>query len=112
MLDTATIDLTLTGLVLSADAKISPDTGNTLVAHANGLFVPTPVAAVNKFTFTSPSAITHTITHNLNNAFPTVTIWDTATGDVIQPSIISSNGVNSFDVTFFVARAIAGTVVG
>lgn len=39
VLDTATIDLSLSGNRLSADAKISQTTGNRLVAAADGLFV-------------------------------------------------------------------------
>lgn len=108
--DTDTVDLTLTGNDITADVIVSPDAGNQLVAQANGLFV--APAAAQIFTFTSPSATSHTIVHNLGNSFPNVTIWDTASGDVIAPSTVSSNGPNSFDVTFFLARAIAGTVVG
>lgn len=47
VLDTSTVDLTLTlANVLSADVIVSPDAGNTLVANANGLFVPTPPSAI------------------------------------------------------------------
>lgn len=39
VLDTATVDLTLTGLnVLSAAVKISADGGNTITAHADGIY--------------------------------------------------------------------------
>lgn len=108
--DTATVNLTLAGNSLSADAIISPDAGNELVAHANGLYSPIPL--VNKFTFTSASAVSHTITHNLNNQFPDVTIYETATNTQIEPATVVGTSANVLTVTFFSARAIAGTVIG
>lgn len=64
------------------------------------------------FTFTSPSAISHVIVHNLNNSYPSITVWDTIAGAVIIPDSIVSNSPNTLTITFFVAVAIAGTIVG
>lgn len=72
----------------------------------------TPINAGAKFTFTSPSSLTHTITHNLNNQFPAITVYDTSNGQVIQPATIDGIDANTIEITFFSARAIAGTIIG
>jgi hypothetical protein len=73
--DTNSIDLTVSGssdVTISADAKISPDSGNQLSVLSNGLFVPTPSFSQNvkvdfydtpgEFTWTKPAgAIFHEI---------------------------------------------------
>lgn len=64
-----------------------------------------------KFTFASASSLSHVIVHNLNNDYPNITVWDTATDEVIHP-VITSNNPNQITITFFVARAIAGTITG
>lgn len=44
--DTNSVDMTLTGQNIKSDVKISPDTGNQVSIHPNGLFVPTPTVSV------------------------------------------------------------------
>lgn len=110
ILDTTSIDLTLAANVLSGAVIVAPTAGNQLQSTGTGLFV--PAASVNKFAFTSASALVHTITHNLNNQYPTVDVFDTVTGAVVVPLSVVGTSVNVLTVTFFAARAIAGTVVG
>lgn len=71
---------------------------------------PTPVTAT-KFTFTSASATSHVIVHNLGNQYPDITVWDTTTGEVFHPDI-SRDNANQLTITTFVPVAIAGTIVG
>lgn len=107
--DTDTVDLTLTGLDITADAIISPDAGNQLVANVNGLFVPT---TIQKFTFNRLAAVTHTITHNLGNQFPAVTIYDPATSEQVIPYAVTGLDPNTLFVAMFTSVAIAGTIIG
>ncbi len=106
--DTNTVNLTLTGINISADVIVSPNAGNQLTPLGNGLFVP---PSTTPFTFASPLSLTHNIVHNRGNSYPLVTVWDTATGQVIIPDTIQTNTPNDFTITFFVARAIAGSVL-
>ncbi len=64
------------------------------------------------FKGTSASNVTHTITHNLNNQYPDVTIYDTGTGAEVIPATVVGTSVNVLTVTFFSATAIAFTIVG
>ncbi len=66
----------------------------------------------DEFQFISPSALTHTITHNLGNIAPTVTVYLTSDGRQVQPAYIDALDANTLEINFFVARAIQGTVVG
>ncbi len=106
--DTNTVNLTLTGINISADVIVSPNAGNQIQPLGNGLFVP---PSTIPFTFASPLSLTHNIVHNRGNSYPLVIVWDTATGQVIIPDTIQSNTPNDFTITFFVARAIAGSVL-
>ena len=94
---------------IDVDVKVSADANNIIVIHANGIYASLPF---NIFTFTSPSALTHTITHNLNNTFPSITVWDSGSGQVVIPDTIQALNSSQLSITFFVARAIAGTIAG
>lgn len=116
--DTDTINFTVSGTSdhsLTGTVIVDPDSDNLLVAGANGLAL--TCAAVQAcvpapFTFVSPSALSHVINHSLGNAFPTITVWDTVAGAVVIPDSIISNTINVLTINFFVATAIAGTIVG
>lgn len=86
--------------------------GQVLTSAGDGVQVDwvTPVSRV--FTFTSASALSHTIGHDLSNSFPSVTVWSTGTNTVVQPASIFSEDDQSLTITFAVPTAIAGTIVG
>lgn len=86
--------------------------GQVLTSGGAGVQVGWSTPTDNSFTFASPSAISHVINHNLGNAFPAVTVWDSVASAVIEPATIISNTANQLTITFFAARAIAGTIVG
>lgn len=88
--------------------------GQVLTSGGSGVQVgwSTPAAAASEFQFTSASATSHVINHNLNNGTPVVTVWDSTSFKVIQPMEISSNSPNQLTITFFTVRGISGTVVG
>jgi hypothetical protein len=61
-IDSATVDITTTGLAghtLKADVKLSAQAGNTLQAVLDGLFVPSPAASLA----VSPDAGNQIVTH-------------------------------------------------
>lgn len=70
------------------------------------------ITATSEFDFVSASALTHTITHNLSNIAPTVTVYLTSDGKQVQPAYIDALDANTLEISFFAARAIQGTVVG
>lgn len=86
--------------------------GQHLQSAGPGLQAVWATPADNSFTFTSASSVSHVINHNLGNQFPSITVWETATNGVIAPDTIIGNTVNQLTITFFVARAIAGTIAG
>jgi len=96
---------------IGATPIISPDSPNALECRANGLFVDATAPAAS-FTFTSAIAVSHNIVHNLGNAFPVITVWNTATNTIVVPAAVTSNSINDLTITFFVATAIAGTIWG
>jgi hypothetical protein len=55
---------------------------------------------------TFASATTWTVTHNLNNLYPSVTTWDNS-GVMVLPKLITVTNANSLVITFNVA--VAGT---
>lgn len=82
--DTATVDATISGAGtvaspydISADVIVSPDAGNVLVAHANGLYAPPPGAA----------AATVIQGGNTNSVHDSVS----GAGTVASPFIVTSN---------------------
>lgn len=92
---------------------ISSDVGNVATQGTDGRVLVQSSSISGKFSFTSPSSLTHVLVHNLNNSFPTVTVWNTATNQVLVPSQITSNSPNQLTITFVgLPRAIAGTIVG
>lgn len=60
------------------------------------------------FEFASPSAISHTITHNLGISNPDVVVYINL-NEVIPSSILVLNA-NQVQITFFAPRAITGSV--
>jgi hypothetical protein len=96
----------------STSALISSDTPNLLTTGGDGRLLVSGNSVPNLFTFTSAIAAVHTITHNLGNQFPVVTVYDTATGAVVVPTSVVGTNVNTLTITFFVPVAIAGSVVG
>lgn len=77
------------------------------------------MAAPVVFTFTSSSAAKlHTITHNLNNNYPSVTVWDTETGttnykQMITESVrVTSTSANVVTVALAVAANVVVQVHG
>jgi hypothetical protein len=91
---------------------ISADANNLAIAGSDGRVFVSGATVPNLFTFTSASNITHTITHNLGNQFPDVTVYDTATNQVVTPATVVGTSINVLTITFFSAVAIAGSVVG
>lgn len=91
---------------------ISVDADNLAVAGSDGRVYISGVTVANVFSFTSASNTSHVLNHNLNNAFPTITVYNSADNSAIQPATIVSNSANQLTVTFFAARAIAGTIIG
>lgn len=62
--DSTTVNMTANGTAntnISADVIISPDSGNSLVAHSNGLFVPTPVADTDELVKASAAGTAGTL---------------------------------------------------
>jgi hypothetical protein len=68
--------------------------------------------APSVFTFTSAAALSHTITHNLGNQFPAVTVYNTAGNAAVTPASMVGTSINVLTITFAVPTAIAGTIVG
>lgn len=62
------------------------------------------------FAYSSPSSISHTLIHGLNTLSPAVTVIDDSTGTVVLPAEILVLDADSIDITFFVAKAIRGTI--
>ena len=57
----------------------------------------------------SISGTSASITHNLNESYPSVTCWDTATSQIVIPESVTSNSANQITVTF--CESFTGTVV-
>lgn len=72
----------------------------------------TDSAAIGIFEFTSASALSHVITHNLNSDRPHVEVYNQADNAVIVPATVVATDANNTTITFFVARAIHGTITG
>lgn len=88
-------------------------TGQVLTSQGTNVqAVWTTPTALPIFTFTSPSNTLHTIVHNLGSMYPVITVYDQANDQVIQPATIEAIDANTTEITFFSARAIAGTIIG
>ncbi len=109
-----TLGITVDGVAATplVVSLVSADANNLAVAGSDGRVYVPDASIPNKFTGTSASNTSHTITHNLNNQFPDVTIYDTATNAVVVPQSVVGTNANTLTVTFFSAVAIAFTVVG
>lgn len=61
-----------------------------------------------------PSGTTFTVTHNLNNQYPNITVYrtDTTPAVAITPASIQATSANALTITLSAARPIAITVVG
>lgn len=93
-------------------ALVSSDANNLAVAGSDGRVYVPDASIPNKFIGTSASNTVHVLVHNLNNQFPDVTIYDTATNAVVIPQSVVGTDANTLTVTFALATAIAFTVVG
>lgn len=91
---------------------ISADANNLAVAGTDGRVFVSGATVPNVFTFTSPSSVSHVINHNLGNQFPVLMVAITPANEEVVPSTVVFNSANQLTITFFVARAIAGTVIG
>ena len=98
VLDTATIDLTLTGTTLKADAIISPDLGNILQVTPNGLKVLAPV-----FSDTTTVGSSPTVNMTLNGSNITTNV-------IVSPD--PSNTLQATSQGLFVPSVVSRTVSG
>lgn len=48
----------------------------------------------------SASGTSFSITHNLNESYPSVTCWDTATNQMVLPESVTSTSANAIALTF------------
>lgn len=65
----------------------------------------TDSAAIGIFEFTSASALSHVIVHNLNSDRPQVEIYNQADNAVIQPATVVATDVNTTTITFFCSKS-------
>lgn len=72
----------------------------------------TDSTAIGIYEYTSASALSHVIAHNLNSDKPLVTVYNQSDNAALQPATIVATDANTLTITFFVARAIKGTVSG
>jgi hypothetical protein len=55
---------------------------------------------VTSYKETVTGVLSATITHNLNDSYPSVTCWDTTTNKVMLPESITTNSANDISLTF------------
>lgn len=60
--------------------------------------------------FSSPSALTHVIAHNLNMPVPDVVVYDTATNQQIIPADVTIVDADNVQIDLVIATAIFGKV--
>ena len=65
-----------------------------------------------KFVYTGSSNTSHVVTHNLDNRYPQITIWNTATNAPITDATISATSNNELSVTLGVAAAVSIILIG
>jgi hypothetical protein len=89
--------LSLAGQTLSLSSPVALSNGGTGQTTAAGARSALGASGVYQYT-TSASAASYTITHGLNNAYPTVACWNTSTG-LQEQCTVQSTGVNSLVVS-------------
>lgn len=101
-----------TNIVLSALTSADITTNAAITPNAPPSKTATAVVYSSGFTLGNASLTTITVTHNLNNASPNVTVWNSS--GVVYCDVASSSA-NAITLTFATApasNAIACTVVG
>jgi hypothetical protein len=66
--------------------------------------------APRHFLYSSPSAVTHTIVHNLNALFPVVSVFEQGSGTFLVPQSIVVDNADQITITLVSSRAITGRV--
>lgn len=67
-------------------------------------------SALNKYDFSSPIQLVHTITHPMRTLSPDVVVYDQSLSEAVVPEAIEINSDSQITITFFAARAIYGTI--
>lgn len=63
------------------------------------------------FTIVTESALTHSITHNLNQKFPVIQCFDTDTGDLVRPDVVRCIDENNIYIQVRVPMVLKVNVV-